>query len=349
MRKALSIFLVLSTLLSAFACETLPTPEDPQEEPKENTGDQGDNQGNGDDTPDYRDATSKTLVVYFSYTGNCRDIVSSVTGHLEADVMEIKPAVDGQDYAANNYKLGADLINAINAKPGEATSYPGIKAIDRNAADYETIIIVTPLWHSHMAAFMQTYLFKYGAQMAGKNVGLIVSSHSSGISSVVADANRLLPNATFMGEALWINQSNRSKQDELVKNWFTGLNLIENTMPGQIKITVSGKTLPVSIESNDATKALVAALREASITYEARDYGGFEKVGALGRSLPTSDTQITTQAGDVILYSGNQIVLFYGSNTWSYTRLGKIQYDSLDELKSFLKAGEGNISVTLSL
>ena len=57
----------------------------------------------------------------------------------------------------------------------------------------------------------------------------------------------------------------------------------------------------------------------------------------------------TYQAGDVILYSGNQIVLFYGSNTWSYTRIGKMQYESLDELKSFLKAGEGNISVTLSL
>ena len=72
-------------------------------------------------------------------------------------------------------------------------------------------------------------------------------------------------------------------------------------------------------------------------------------MGPLGRTLPTSDTQITTQAGDVILYSGNQIVLFYGSNTWSYTRIGKMQYKSLDELKSFLKAGEGNIFVTLSL
>jgi hypothetical protein len=123
----------------------------------------------------------------------------------------------------------------------------------------------------------------------------------------------------------------------------------DNTMPETIKITISGKTLPVKIEDNEATKTLVAALREASITYEAHDYGGFEKVGPLGRTLPTSDTQITTQAGDVILYSGNQIVLFYGSNTWSYTRIGKMQYESLDELKSFLKAGEGNISVTLSL
>ena len=123
----------------------------------------------------------------------------------------------------------------------------------------------------------------------------------------------------------------------------------DTSMPSQIKITVSGKSLPVKIEDNAATKALVAALRESSITYEAEDYGGFEKVGALGRSLPTSNAQITTQPGDVILYSGNQIVLFYGSNSWSYTRIGKMEYGTLDELKTFLKAGQGNISVTLSL
>ena len=123
----------------------------------------------------------------------------------------------------------------------------------------------------------------------------------------------------------------------------------DTTMPETIKIAVSGKTLPVRIEDNEATKALVAALSEASITYEAHDYGGFEKVGPLGLTLPANNSQITTQPGDVILYSGNQIVLFYGSNTWSYTRIGKMQYGSLDELKSFLKAGEGNISVTLSL
>ena len=111
-------------------------------------------------------------------------------------------------------------------------------------------------------------------------------------------------------------------------------------MPDQIKITVSGKSLPVKIEDNEATRALVGALREASITYEADDYGGFEKVGPLGRSLPTSNSQITTQAGDV---------MFYGTNSWSYTRIGKMEYGTLDELKTFLKAGQGKISVTLSL
>lgn len=123
----------------------------------------------------------------------------------------------------------------------------------------------------------------------------------------------------------------------------------ESNMPDKIQITIDGTTLPIVLVKNAATEALVSALREAPITYTASDYGGFEKVGALGLSLPATDTHITTEAGDVILYSGNQIVLFYGSNSWSYTRIGKMEYESLDALRSFLKAGEGNIRVTLSL
>ena len=120
-------------------------------------------------------------------------------------------------------------------------------------------------------------------------------------------------------------------------------------MTQKMYITIDNKTLSVELVDNAATQTLVAALQEGDITYEAHDYGGFEKVGALGRSLPTSDTQITTQAGDVILYSGNQIVLFYGSNSWSYTRLGHMEYSSQAELESFLKAGQGNVTVKLSL
>lgn len=121
------------------------------------------------------------------------------------------------------------------------------------------------------------------------------------------------------------------------------------TMTQKMYITIDGKTLPVQLVDNAATQTLVTALKEGDISYEAHDYGGFEKVGALGRSLPTSDTQTTTQAGDVILYSGNQIVLFYGSNSWSYTRLGRMEYSSQSELESFLKAGQGNVTVKLSL
>ena len=122
----------------------------------------------------------------------------------------------------------------------------------------------------------------------------------------------------------------------------------EEDMAEKLYITIGNQTRPVTLVKNNATEALVAALAANPITYEADDYGGFEKVGALGMSLPTNNQQLTTQAGDVILYSGNQIVLFYGSNSWSYTRLGRIEYESLEQLKSFLKAGQGRVSVTLS-
>ena len=111
----------------------------------------------------------------------------------------------------------------------------------------------------------------------------------------------------------------------------------DSTMPETIKISISGRTLPLKIEDNVATKALVEALRKASITYEADDYGGFEKVGALGRSLPSADRQISTSSGDVVLYNSRNMVIFYGSNTWSYTLLGKIQYGTTWKVSSALR------------
>lgn len=331
--------LLASLLIFQVGCKpvelTPDVPEPSQEEQNEN--------------PVTVEPSGKTLVVYYSFTGNCKTLAAVLAGYAGADVLEILPAQERLDYAANNYAIGSSLIAAIREKPNDPASYPAIKAVNRDAADYENIVIVTPLWWSNMAAIMQSYLFMEGSKLKDKKVGLIVSSASSGISSVVADAKRLVLEAKWAGKALWINNSNRSKSDELVKEWWDGLNKSEDTMPVEIKITVSGKSLPVKIEDNVATKALVAALREASITYEAHDYGGFEKVGGIGRTLPSGDSQITTQPGDVILYASDQIVLFYGSNSWSYTRIGKIQYGTLDELKTFLQAGKGNISVTLSL
>ncbi len=114
-------------------------------------------------------------------------------------------------------------------------------------------------------------------------------------------------------------------------------------------LTINGNKIEVTLAENSSVDALVEVLKQGDITYTANDYGGFEKVGSLGRTLPTNNSQITTQAGDVILYSGNQIVLFYGSNYWSYTRLGKINGYSVSQLKTLLNAENGSIQVTISL
>ena len=121
------------------------------------------------------------------------------------------------------------------------------------------------------------------------------------------------------------------------------------TEEAEMYLTINKNKIKVTLAENSSVRALVEILEEGDIVYTANDYGGFEKVGDLGHTLPTVDTQITTQAGDVILYNGNQIVLFYGSNSWRYTRLGKIEGYSVSELRSLLCAGEGSVQVTISL
>lgn len=113
----------------------------------------------------------------------------------------------------------------------------------------------------------------------------------------------------------------------------------------QMNIHVGGSTFTATLEENEAVDALVDMMKQGPVTIQMSDYSGFEKVGPLGTSLPTSNQQTTTQAGDIVLYQGNQIVMFYGSNSWSYTRLGHI-----DDLTGWEEAlGSGDVTVTFSL
>lgn len=113
----------------------------------------------------------------------------------------------------------------------------------------------------------------------------------------------------------------------------------------QMDVQVGGSTFTATLEENEAVDALVEMMEQGPVTIQMSDYSGFEKVGPLGTSLPTSNQQTTTQAGDIVLYQGNQIVMFYGSNSWSYTRLGHI-----DDLTGWEEAlGSGDVTVTFSL
>ena len=299
-------------------------------------------------TPASENSTGKTLVVYYSYTGNCRTIVNTLTSQLTADVVEIQPADKTQRYEANGYAIGTQLLNAIKANPGSASSYPAIDPVRTSLDDYDNIIIVTPLWWSQMAAIMQTYLFQNADAMSGKHVAMIVSSSSSGISGVVADAKRLLPDVEWMGDALHIRDSNRSRASSLIADWLSTLDL--QTASAQVmNITIGGKTVTATLADNSSAQALYEALQQGPITYEAHDYGDFEKVGDLGQSFPRNDESITTRPGDIILYQGSSLCIYYDTNSWNFTRIGRIEGMTQDEIKDFVRAGEGNVSITLSL
>lgn len=116
-----------------------------------------------------------------------------------------------------------------------------------------------------------------------------------------------------------------------------------------ININIDGTTQNVTLANNVATQALIAKLQEGPVTISLNSNGDFEIWGSLGFSLPRADEWFEAQPGDVVLYSGSNICIFYGQNSYSYTPLGKIKGLSTDALKSFLKSGQSNISVTLSM
>lgn len=115
----------------------------------------------------------------------------------------------------------------------------------------------------------------------------------------------------------------------------------------KINLTIDDRTMTATMVDNAATRELTALLSQGPISIEMDDYGGFEKVGALPQSLPTSNSQITTVPGDIMLYQGRNMVIFFGSNSWSYTRLGKIDGATTGGLREFL--GNGNVTVVISL
>ena len=115
----------------------------------------------------------------------------------------------------------------------------------------------------------------------------------------------------------------------------------------QIDNGTSKHMLTATLYDNSSSRALVELLQKGPVTIDMHDYGNFEKVGSLPSSLPRNDTQITTEPGDIILYQGNQITIYYDTNSWSFTRLGKIDGITKAELKKIL--GKGNVTAVLSI
>ena len=117
---------------------------------------------------------------------------------------------------------------------------------------------------------------------------------------------------------------------------------------GKIKLTVTGNSFTATLEANDAVEALKERLAREPIQIRMDDYGDMEKVGPLGFSLPRNDVRITTTPGDLILYQGNMLTIYYDVNTWSFTRLGHVDGVSTREEMLELLGGKGSVTVTLS-
>lgn len=259
-------------------------------------------------------ARAKTLVVYYSYTGNCKAISHALTRQITADVLEIQPAEKGLKYEADNYALGTQLLNTINANPDRASSYPAIDPVNVSLSGYQNIIIITPLWWSQMAAPMQTFLFNYGGQMAGKNIGLIVSSASSGISDVEADCKRLVAQGKYYSKSLWIRSSQVSHATSLISEWLRQINFTDNNTSSGMKIKVSDATNTITYELNE-TSAAKSLFEMLPLVVTVENYSNNEKIfyPPTAVSYGADCIEGDCPAGTLALFSpwGN-VVMFYG-------------------------------------
>ena len=114
-----------------------------------------------------------------------------------------------------------------------------------------------------------------------------------------------------------------------------------------VKVKINNDIFDVKLENNSATQEFIKELKKGNVTVNASEYGGFEKVGNLGFSLPTNDENVATNPGDIVLYQGDKLSLFYDSHSWSYTKLGKIDNIDSNKLKEVL--GSGNVTLEFSL
>lgn len=119
----------------------------------------------------------------------------------------------------------------------------------------------------------------------------------------------------------------------------------EPVVEKELSLTINGQNVSVQWEDNESVEALKDFVKNNPLKIQMSMYGGFEQVGSLGTNLPRNDRQTKTSAGDIVLYSGNQIVVFYGSNSWAYTRLGYVTDKNAAEMTELL--GNGNVTIEI--
>ncbi len=287
------------------------------------------------------------LVVYFSATGTTKGVAEKIASVTGADIYEITPA---QPYSSDDLNYH-DNNSRTTKEQNDKSVRPEIDGSIENWDQYSIVFLGHPIWWGEEPRIMDTFTESY--DFSGKTVIPFCTSGSSGVGS--SDDN-MKANA---GTGAWLDGTrfSGSVSEEEIRAWVNGLgfglqeeaSMKENSVlsENQIHITVGEQSFIVRLEDNESAAALRDLLKDGDRTISASNYGGFEKVCQLGTSLPRNDVQTTTSAGDVMLYSGNQIVIFYGSNSWAYTRLGKVEDMKAEELEQILSGPETEISLSL--
>ncbi len=278
-----------------------------------------------------------TLVIYFSRTGNTEKIAEYLIELTDADSYVIEAAVP---YSDDDIKYQDDNCRAIK-EHNDKSVRPEIANPIESIDSYDTIFLGYPIWWGQEPRIIDTFLESY--DFSDKTVIPFCTSGSSGIATSEKNIADLAP----IDNQLEGRRFPASATKDDVKEWVDTLPLNYEKSETKLLISVGDTELTATLADNSSAQALVELLKQGDISVDMSDYSNFEKVGELQESLPTNDEQLDTDYGDLILYQGNKFVIYYDKNSWSFTKLGRIDNITQEELKAIL--GEGDVTVTLSL
>lgn len=272
---------------------------------------------------------SKSIVIYFSRTNNTERIAAVIIEETGSDSYEILAKVP---YTDDDIKYYTDC--RTDREQNDPTARPEIGSETINLSSYDVIYLGYPIWHGQAPKIMYTFVESY--DLDGKTIVPFCTSASSGIGSSATNLAQSAPSANWLTGRRFSSSAEKSE----VATWLVSIQaeLPENNT---FTIKIGGADVPVTWEENASVNALKAI---TPLTIQMSMYGGFEQVGPIGQNITRNDIQTTTQAGDIVLYSGNQIVIFYGSNTWSYTKLGHINLPQSEMTKLL---GNGNVTIEI--
>ena len=283
-------------------------------------------------------SSSKTAVVYFSATGTTKKIADMIAKELDADIYEIVPKVE---YTSEDLNYNDNETRATKEQ-NDDRARPEIKEIP-NLEEYDTILLGYPIWWGDVPKIMLSLIDS--RKLDGKKVIPFCTSGSSSIDSSAKTLKNYSSKYDLIEKDAKRFGSSASSED--VAAWVNTLGLVEEEKMSEIVIEVNGKELEIELEDNKATEELIQKLKEGSIEVKAEEYGEFEKVGPLGFPLTKDDKQIETNPGDVVLYQGNKISIFYAPSSWEYTMLGKVKNIKGSDLKNIL--GDGDVTLILKI
>ena len=309
------------------------------------------------------------LVAYFSRSGNTYisdgvDAVSSASltvnedgstlGNTEQIAGWIAEVTGGDLFLIQTeYTYPVDYDQTVEVGEGQDIDgyHPNLISHLEQVEQYDTVYLVYPIWHYTLSVPTAAFLDEY--DFSGKTIYAFAANAGSRFADSIEKIQAAEPEATVI-EGISVSQREMdgakdavsAKLQELMEEVPSMGETSEKEQTAmKMNVQVGTYTFTATLEDNDAVRELTEMMQAGPVTINMSDYSGFEKVGPLGKSLTTSNSQTVTTAGDIVLYNGNNIVMFYGSNSWSYTRIGKI-----DDLTDWTAAlGSGDITAIFTL